>query len=136
MGKAKKWSKHWKASKKPKKKRKYRQHAPFHIRHKFISAHLSKELRKKYNVRNLPLRKGDVIKIMRGKFKGRQGKVEEVDLKKLKIYVEGINIEKQSKAKARYPFEPSKVEIIELNLNDKKRVEVLERKKKAKEKQK
>ena len=41
------WSKEWNASKKPGKQRKYRLKAPTKIRHGFLSAHLSAELRKK-----------------------------------------------------------------------------------------
>ena len=133
MAKAKKWSKHWKSSKKPSKQRKYRYNAPLHIRHKFVSANLSKELRKKYGIRSLPLRKGDTVKIMRGKFKGKKAKVERVDLKKLKVYLEGINITKQSGVKVGLPLDASNLQIVELNLDDKKRLEAVERKRKVKE---
>ncbi|MEM1535155.1 MAG: 50S ribosomal protein L24 [Candidatus Pacearchaeota archaeon] len=122
------WSAHWKASKKPGKQRKYRYNAPLHIRHKLISANLSKELRKKYQRRSFPLRKGDIVKIMRGKFKGKQAKVERVDLKNLKVYLEGIAQIKQSGVKTPLPFDPSNLQIIELDLSDKKRVSALERK--------
>lgn len=128
---AKKWSKYWKSSKNPKKQRKYRYNAPLHIRHKFLSSNLSKELRKKYKFRNLPLRKGDVVKIMRGKFKGKTAKVSKVDLKKLKVYLEGINITKQSGVKVAIPFDASKLQIIQLNLDDKERLKIIERKSKA-----
>lgn len=129
---AKKWSKHWKSSKNPKKQRKYRYNAPLHIRHKFLSSNLSKELRKKYGFRSLPLRKGDVVKIMRGKFKGKTAKVSKLDLKNLKVYLEGINITKQSGVKVSVPFDASKLQIIELNLDDKKRLKIIERKRKSK----
>src|SRR3989338_143123 len=56
------------------KQRKFRQNAPLHVRHKFMSSHLSKELRKQLKRRSLPLRKGDEVKIMRGKFAGTSGK--------------------------------------------------------------
>jgi len=123
----KKWSKKWKSSKQPRKQRKYRINAPLHIKRKFLSAHLSKELREKYKRRAFPLRKGDVVKIMRGKFKGKTAKVEEIDMKRSKVYLEGITKEKQSKVKASVPFDPSNLMIIELNLDDKKRREALER---------
>jgi large subunit ribosomal protein L24 len=57
-------------SKKPSKQRKAMYQAPLHRKHKLFSAHLSKELRKQWNKRSLPVRKGDEVKIMRGKFKG------------------------------------------------------------------
>ena len=68
------WSKHWKSSKQPRKQRKYVYHAPLHIRHKLLSAHLPKELREKYNRRSFPVRKGDEIEIMKVKITGYSNK--------------------------------------------------------------
>ena len=65
-----------------KKQRNYRHNAPLHIKQKFVHAHLSKELRQKYQKRNVGLRKSDKVKIMRGQFKGKIGAVERIDLKK------------------------------------------------------
>ncbi len=109
----------------PRKQVKYRANAPFHIRHKMISANLSKELRKKYGKRNVPLRKGDEIKIMRGEFKGKKGKVENVNLKKMKIMIAGIFRTKKDGTKIEVSFDSSKLQIIELNLEDKKRREIV-----------
>lgn len=118
----KEFSKNWKSSKQPGKQRKYLANAPLHIRKKFVSANFSKELRKSYKRRNIPLKKGDVIKIMRGKFKGKQGKVTEVKLKTSKIVVDGIQIKKQDGSKANVKLQPSNLQIIELNTEDKKRL--------------
>ena len=85
-----KFSSSWIKSKQPRKQRKYRYNAPLHVKQKFVSAHLSKELRKKYNKRSMNLRKGDSIKIMRGQFKNKTGKIEEVSVKKTSVYVSGI----------------------------------------------
>jgi len=118
----------WKSSKQPRKQRKYRANAPFHIRRKLMSVNLSKELRKKYNRRNFPLVKGDNVKIMRGEFKSKTGKITEVSLKKLKVIIEGINRTKKDGTKIPVKFDPSKLQITELNLGDKKRIIALERK--------
>ena len=69
------FSKNCKGSKNRRKKRKYLANAPLHLRHKFLSANLNKKLRGKYGTRNVPLRKGDTVKIMNGEFKGKEGKV-------------------------------------------------------------
>lgn len=124
----KKFSIKWKSSKQKRKQRKYRFNAPLHIRKKLISANLSKELRKKYNRRSFPLRKGDLVKIMRGSFKGKSGKIEKVNLKKLKVSIEGIQRQKKDGTKINVWFDPSKLQIIELNLEDKKRLKKLENK--------
>jgi len=123
-----KFSKQWTGSKLPRKQRKYRANAPLHIRHKLMSANLSKDLRKKYGKRNIPLRKEDKVRIMRGEFKGKIGQVETIDMKKLKISIAGITRTKKDGSKIRVWFDPSNVQIKELNLEDKMRVKSLERK--------
>ncbi len=117
----KEFSKNWKASKQPRKQRKYLANAPLHIRKKFVSVNLSKELRKKYGKRNIPVKKEDIIKIMRGKFKGKRGKITHVNLKISKVTVEGIQIKKQDGSKIDVKMQPSNLQIVELNLEDKKR---------------
>jgi len=82
---------------------------------------LSKELRKKYKKRNISARKNDVVRIMRGKFKGKKGKILNIELKKSKVTVEGIQVKKQDGSKANIKINPSKLQIIELSLEDKKR---------------
>jgi large subunit ribosomal protein L24 len=125
----KQFSNSWKKSKQPRKQRKYRYNAPLHIKQKFMHAHLSKELRKKYAVRSIGLRKGDKVKIMRGQFKGKITSVEKVLIKKEKVYLAGIENIKRDGTKAPYPIHPSNLLITELNINDKKRIKILERKK-------
>ncbi len=95
--------------------------ASIHLKRKFLSANLSKELRKKYKKRNLPLKKGDIVVIMRGKFRKKTGKIIMVNAKKLKVEIEGIQIKKQDGSKANVKFNPSFLQITELNLEDKKR---------------
>ena len=118
----KKFSTAWKSSKQPRKQRKYVAKAPLHIKKKFISVNLSKELRKKHKKRNLPVKKEDVVKVMRGKFKKKQGKVLSVKLKIQKITIEGIQVKKLDGSKVNVNLRPSNLQIIELNLEDKKRL--------------
>ncbi|MBU5678658.1 MAG: 50S ribosomal protein L24 [Candidatus Aenigmatarchaeota archaeon] len=125
----KKFSRKWISSKQPRKQRKYRYNAPLHIRHKLVSAHLSKKLREEYKRRAIPIRKGDKVRIMRGKYKGMQGSVIKVDLKKLKVYVDCAKRKKASGQEVHVPLDPSNLEIIELNLEDKKRLKRLKKKK-------
>ncbi|MEM2874036.1 MAG: 50S ribosomal protein L24 [Candidatus Nanoarchaeia archaeon] len=118
----------WRSSSLPKKQRRYRTNAPLHLRHKMIAGHLSKELRLKYKKRSLPIRKGDKVKIMRGKFRGIIGDVEKVDLHRYKVFVKGAELQKKEGApKVSRPIDPSKLMLVSLNLDDKKRLKVLER---------
>jgi large subunit ribosomal protein L24 len=127
-----KFSKKWKASKQKRKQRKYRAMAPLHIRHKLMSANLSKALRKKYGRRSFPIRKGDDVKVMRGKFKNKTGKVGKVNLQKLRVSIEGLQIQKKDGTKVNVYFKPSNLQIQELNLEDKARVKRLKKEEKEK----
>ena len=109
-----KFSTHWKASKQPRKQRKYRANAPLHLRKEFVSINLSKELRKKVGKRNLPAKKGDKVKIFVGKFKGKTGKILSIDLKTSKIIVEEMQVKKQDGSKANVKLQPSNMQIIEM----------------------
>jgi|SRR3989344_719601 len=122
-----KFSTKWKSSRQKRKQRKYLINAPLHIRHKFLASNLSKELRKKYSRRSFPLRKGDKVKILRGKFKRKEGKISQVDVKTLKVSIEGIQRQKKDGTKINVYFHPSKLQILELNLEDKERIKSLKK---------
>jgi len=122
------WSKNWKSSKQVSKQRKYRYNAPLHVKQGFISVHLSKELKEKYKTRALVSRKGDKVRILRGGFKGKSGKIDSINIKKEKIYVEGITISKKDGTKVPRPIHPSNLLILELNLDDKMRQKAIKRK--------
>jgi large subunit ribosomal protein L24 len=111
----KKFSTHWKGSKQPRKQRKYAANAPLHIRKKFVSINLSKELRKKEGKRNIIAKKGDKVKVFNGKFKGKTGKIISINLKRSKIIVEEINVKKMDGSKASVKLHPSNLQIIELS---------------------
>ena len=123
----KKISKHWESSKNPRKQRKYLKNAPLHIRKKFVSCNLSEELKNRYKRRNVPLIKGDKVKIMVGQFKNINGNVNKVDRKKVRAYVDGAEIARKDGTKRFYPIHPSNLQIIELKLDDKKRNIAIER---------
>merc|ERR1712170_73058 len=73
--------------------------APSHIRRRLMSAPLSKELRTKYNVRSISIRKDDEVQVVRGHYKGQQvGKVVSVYRKKYCVYIERVQREKANGA--------------------------------------
>ena len=117
-----KFSNSWKSSKQPRKQRKYLANAPMHLKKKFVSVNLSKDLRKKYGKRNVPVKKGDKVKVMRGKFKDKEGKITEVNLKKSRVKMEGIQMTKSDGSKTSVRLQPSNLQIIELNMEGKNRI--------------
>ncbi len=126
----KKFSSKWVRSSQPRKQRKYRYHAPMHIRQKFVGVHLDKILRKEFGKRSRGIRKGDEVRIMRGEFKGKHGAVTKVDLKKIKIYVDNVKRKKVSGQDVEVPIDPSNTLITKMNIDDKKRKKFFKRLKK------
>ncbi|RHZ78796.1 hypothetical protein Glove_156g104 [Diversispora epigaea] len=102
--------------------------APSSIRRKILSASLSKDLREKYNVRSIPIRKDDEVRIVCGTNKGREGKVIQVYRKKWIIQIERINREKVNGTSVPIGIHPSNVVITKPKM-DKDRKNMLERKK-------
>ncbi len=107
-------------SKKARKQRKARAHASYHERRKLVSAHLDSALMREYNVRSVPVRKGDTVKLVRGgeDIRGTENKVASVDLGKYKLIIENITVPKADGTQTERPVDPSDVVITKLDLSD------------------
>ncbi|HLC39775.1 MAG TPA: 50S ribosomal protein L24 [archaeon] len=112
----------------PRKQRKFLYTAPLHLRRKLLAGHLSKELKQRYKIRSFPLRKGDEVEIMRGKFKKKHGKITRVDYKYYQVFIEGITRKRTAGTETQIPFQASNLRIVSLDMADKKRVKAFERK--------
>ena len=110
----------------PRKQRKALYTAPLHIRRKLMSANLSKDLRADIGKRSLPIRVGDKVQVVRGDFKGHEGKVESVDAKRYKVTVEGVTLSKPDGNAVLLPIHPSNLMIIEADLKDERRLNMEE----------
>ncbi len=108
-------------SKQPRKQRKARYTAPLHKRQKMVSATLSDKLRLKHDKRSLPVRKGDTVEVMRGDFSGHKGKIENVNLKKMRLQIEGVTIKRTDGQDRFYPIDPSNVRITKMVTKDERR---------------
>ncbi len=116
------FSKTWKGSRQPRKQRKYLYNAPLHLKRRLMAACLSDDLRKQLGKRSLPLKKKDVVRIMRGGFKGKTGKVNAVSTKKFSAYIDGIEASRRDGTKVSVPIKSSNLMIIELNSEDSRRL--------------
>jgi len=96
-----------------------------------FAAPLSDSLIASHGVKTLPVRSGDTIRVMRGDHKGFEGKVTRVNRKEYRVYVEGLTREKTDGTAIFVALHPSKVMITTLNLDDKWRKKIIERKKGA-----
>ena len=95
--------------------------------------HYQRSLSASRGAKTLPVRKGDTVQIKRGDNKGFEGKVSRVDLKAYRIYLEGLTREKVDGTNIFIPIHPSKVQIRNLNLDDKWRKNILEQKEAVKQ---
>ena len=117
----KKFSTSWKRSTQSRKQHKFRYNAPLHIRQKLVHVHLSAELRQKQGTRAMQVRKGDKVKVLRGKFRKQEGKVERVELKRERVFVTGMDYTKKNGTKVPVPLCPSNLMIVTLDMSDKRR---------------
>ena len=90
--------------------------APSHLRYKLLSANLSRELRQKYGVKSMPIRRDDEVTVVRGSSKDAKGKVSQVYRKKWSLYIEKLTKNRTNGATIRIPINPSNVVITKLKL--------------------
>ena len=102
------------------------------FRGKQAGSHLSKQLREKYGQRSVRILNGDTIKVIRGEFKGVDGKVVKVSTAKHTIAIEGVKKQKRKGDKIDVYIDSSNVVITNLNTDDKWRTARLEKKPKEK----
>jgi len=114
--------------KQPRKVRKQLYNFPLHLRRKLLTAPVSDEIKEKYGIKRIPVRKGDTVLIVRGQYAGVEDKVIRVDLKKVRIYVKGVTRKRVDGTEVHVPIHPSKVVITKLDLSDPLRKAVIERK--------
>ena len=106
--------------------RKYALAAPSSIKRKLMSCKLNKSLKDQYKIRSLPIKRGDEVKIVKGKCKGKTGKVVQVYRKRNVIYVDKVNREKQNGQSVFLPIRPCYCQIEKLLIN-KDRTKTIER---------
>jgi large subunit ribosomal protein L26e len=100
--------------------------APSSVKRKLMSSHLNKSLRDQYKIRSLPIKRGDEVKILKGKGKGKTGKVVQVYRKRNVIYVDKVQRDKQNGQTVFLPIKPSYC-VIEKLLINKDRTKTIEK---------
>jgi large subunit ribosomal protein L24 len=96
-------------------------HLSRHQLDRMLGATLADELREQYKQRNMRVIKGDSVMVLRGEYKGRGGKVENVDTDRGTLHIEGMQREKIKGGQVKVPIHASNVKITSLNLADKYR---------------
>jgi len=96
-------------------------HVPKHRRDRLVGAVLEDSLRTQYGRKNIRVIKGDSVRVMRGEYKGVEGKVDRVNTVRASLHVEGIQREKVRGGQVKVPIHASNVMVIGLNLDDRYR---------------
>ena len=122
------------SSKQPRKQRLAHYTAPYHRRHREMSAPIDRGLRERQLSRGfmypraIPVRKGDRVMIVRGEGKtGTASKVAKIDRKARKVYVEGFTYFKSDGTELQRPIDASNLVIINPDWSDVRRRKLLNR---------
>ena len=100
--------------------------ATLQTRSKQMGANLSKDLQKKYGKKSARVVEGDSVTILRGEFKGVDGKISNISTQKSSVAIDGVKKEKTKGDKFDVYIHTSNLVITSLNSNDKWRMAKLE----------
>ena len=100
--------------------------ATYTTKSKQLGSALSKDLQKKYGKRSVRVVEGDSVKIVRGEFKGVDGKVAKISTQKNSVAIEGIKKEATKGEKYDVYIHTSNLVVTSLNSDDKWRIAKLE----------
>ncbi len=100
--------------------------ATFQTKNKQLGSALSKDLHKKYGKSSVRVIEGDSVKILRGEFKGVDGKIAKVSTQKSSVAIEGVKKEKTKGDKFDVYIHTSNLVVTSLNGEDKRRMAKLE----------
>ena len=115
---------------KPTKVRNYQIYrATMATRNKQLGSPLSKDLQKRYGKRSIRVVLGDTVKVMRGEYRGIDGKISKVSIADNSVAIEGVKKEKSKGEKFDVLIRSTNVVITNLNLDDHWRKTKLEGKK-------
>ncbi len=87
-------------------------------RSKQLGSPLSKDLQKKYGKRSIRVVLGDTVKVMRGEYRGIDGKISKVSIADNSVAIEGVKKEKSKGEKFDVLIRSTNVVITNLNLDD------------------
>ncbi len=121
-----------KKKRKTKSKRKQRKrffNLPNHKRNKIVHAKLHDDMVMEHGIKNLSIRTGDAVLVVRGEFRDMEGKVSKINRQKSQIFIDGASIEKSSGTTYDIPIHPSNVVITKIEVKkDKWRQKMIDRK--------
>jgi large subunit ribosomal protein L24 len=87
-------------------------------RRRRMTVPLSRELRRRFGRRNLPLRKGDTVRVMSGSYVGREERVAKIDRRAYSVTLDNVTLKTGEEKLKPLPIRTSYLVITRLNLAD------------------
>ncbi|NWF96691.1 MAG: 50S ribosomal protein L24 [Candidatus Thorarchaeota archaeon] len=109
------------SSKAPRKQRAAIHRGPLHAHRSQLRCRLDDALREEYGLKSLVIKKGDLVRIMRGQFRDTEGKVTRVDYSRIRVYLDSATTTKADGKEAPVPIHPSNLLLVKLELNDERK---------------
>ncbi|MFW9944229.1 MAG: 50S ribosomal protein L24 [Candidatus Sifarchaeia archaeon] len=106
------------SSKSPRKQRRGIYKSPLHARKKMLKCRLDEFLQEEYGMRSMAIKKGDLVRIMRGQYRDTEGKVTAVDYRAIRVHLESATVTKADGKEANVPIHPSNLMLVKLELDD------------------
>jgi large subunit ribosomal protein L24 len=107
--------------KSPRKQRRQVQQSSMHARKNHLNCRLDEFLQEEYGLRSLHVKKGDLVKIMRGQFRDTEGKVIRVDHKNMRVHLESATVTKSDGKEVNTPIHPSNLMLVKLELDNERK---------------
>lgn len=104
-------------SKKPAKQR-FTRHGSLHQRGRLLNVRLDKALQNEYKKRNVRVRKGDTVNVLKGEGKGKKGKVLRVNQEKGVVFIEGLSRKRADGKEQLVAMQPSNLMITQVDATD------------------
>jgi large subunit ribosomal protein L24 len=108
-------------TKSPRKQRKRIRDSPLHTHKRLLRCRLDEFLREEYGLRSLAIKKGDLVRVMRGQFRDTEGTVVGVDYRNVRVYLDSASTTKADGKETKVPVHPSNLMLVKLELDDERR---------------
>jgi large subunit ribosomal protein L24 len=102
----------------PRRQRRALYNAPTSERRRRMTVPLSRELRRRFARRRVPIRKGDTVRVLSGSFAGREERVAKVSRRALSVTLENVTLKTAEEKLKPLAVRPSHLVITRLNLAD------------------
>ncbi len=109
------------SSKAARKQRKQIYKSPLHANKRRLKCRLDEFLQEEYGLRSLVIKKGDLVRVMRGQFRDTEGKVIGVSYSKMRVYIESATTTKADGKEVNIPLHPSNLLLVKLEIDDKRK---------------